>query len=222
MLDMIKNLKGILSSPGPTLGQLMGEKKWMANLILILALVFIFTYISTPGLLHKSQILDYFNPEQVESLSHISGFRLIMASLWAMIITLITMMIAGFFTYLFYGIARAEGTYANYFSVVANASVIGTAIPLVLGILSFFTRIPFMNFSTPAALFRLPPDSLAFLILSRLDLFYMWYLIAIAAGVSVFSKLKFKKCLWVAFLYFLFVSAIKISFSAIFLRLLRN
>lgn len=219
MTNFFKNLQGILISPGPTLGKVMEKKQWVASLILILSVVFIFTFISTPELVEKSRISDYL-PEQIESIGSISGFRLIMVSLWSVIITLITLTIAAFFTYLFYGIARAEGTYANYFTIVVNASFIGTVIPMILGLISISSGISIINLFNPASLISVPRNSLGFFILSKFGLFYIWYLIAIAAGVSFFSKLSLKKCLLVAFLYFLFTSTIKISFSYLAFKLM--
>lgn len=220
MKKTIKNLKGIIISPGPTLGNLMEKKQWLPALVLVMALVFIFTILATPEIMTKASTSDTLYPEQLEYLGKITGFKLVMAGLWAMFIILITYFIAAFFTYLFFGIARAEGSYANYFSLVVNASIIGKAIPLLLSILAFLTRIPLAGFSNPAAWFPVPPNSLAFLVFSKFDIFYLWYLLAVAAGVAVFSKMNFRKCLLVAFLYFGFVSSVKVAFSFLFLKLL--
>jgi hypothetical protein len=143
-----------------------------------------------------------------------------MAGIWSMFITLLTFFVAAFLSYLFFGIARAEGTYANYFSLVVNASLIGKAIPLFLSILSVLFRFPLSAFSNLAALIQVSPGSLAFMILSKFDIFYIWYLVAIAAGVSVYSKMNLRKCLVVVLLYFVFVSFVKIAFSVLFIKLL--
>lgn len=222
MKEFINQLKGIIISPGPTLGNLMEKKQWLPALVFILGLVFIFTYLATPELLNKAKISDTLYPEQLEYLGNISGFKLVMAGLWAMLITLITYFVAAFLVYLFFGIARAEGSYANYFSLVVNASVIGKALPLLLSLLSVLFRIPVAGFSNPAALIPVPTTSLAFLVLSKFDIFYIWYLVAVAAGVAVFSKMNFKKCLLVAFLYFIFVSTVKVAFSHLFLKLMAS
>jgi hypothetical protein len=220
MKETIKNFKGIFTSPGPTLGKLMEKKQWLAALVLILALVFIFTYLATPELMNKARDSEYLYPEQLEYLGNISGFKLVMAGFWGMFITLLTFFAAAFLTYLFFGIARAEGTYANYFSLVVNTSLIGKALPLILSILSVLFRLPLTEFSNLAALIPVSPGSLAFMILSKFDIFYIWYLVAMAAGVSVYSKMNLRKCLVVALLYFGFVSTVKIAFSVLFFKLL--
>lgn len=220
MKKMVSHIKGIIIAPGPTLAGLMEKKHWLPAMVLVMVLVFILTYLATPELIDKARASDVLYPEQLEYLGDVTGFKLVMAGLWAMFITLITWFIATFFVYLFFGIARAEGTYANYFSLVVNASIIGKAIPLLLSIFSVIFRIPLAGFSNPTAWVPVSPDSLAFLVLSKFDIFYIWYLVAVAAGVAVFSKMNFKKCLTVALLYFVFVSTVKIAFSVLFLKLL--
>lgn len=222
MTDFLNNLKGIILSPGQTLGRLMDKKQWIAILVLILCIVFVFTYLSAPRMLEKSASTSEWIQEQFDQVGTLSGFRLVMASFWSVLITLITMTIAAFLVYLFYGIARAEGHYANYFSLVVNASLIGTVFPMLIGIISLFSGLPVLSFLNPATLLSITPNTLAFLIISKFDIFYLWYLAALAAGVSVFSKMSFKKTLLVATLYFLFVSAIKIAFSFLALKIISS
>jgi hypothetical protein len=222
MTAFLENLKGIIVSPGKTLGRLMDKKQWVANLVLILSIVFIFTYISAPRMLESTANTSEWIQEQFEQVGTLSGFRLVMAAFWAVLVTLITMTIAAFMVYLFYGISRAEGQYANYFSLVVNASLIGTVFPMLIGLISMISGLPLLSFLNPATLLSMAPNTLAFLVVSKFDIFYLWYLAALAAGVSVFSKMSLKKSLLVAFLYFLFISAIKTSFSWLALKILSS
>jgi hypothetical protein len=222
MTDFLKNLKGIIISPGQTLGGIMDKKQWIATLVLILCVVFIFTYISAPRMLERTASTSEWIQEQFEQVGPLSGFRLVMTSFWAVLVTMITLSIAAFLVYLFFGIARAEGHYSNYFSLVVNASLIGTVFPMLIGIISLFSGLPLLSYLNPATLLSIAPNTLAFLIVSKFDIFYLWYLAALAAGVSVFSKMSFKKTLLVAVLYFLFISAIKISFSFLALKIISS
>jgi hypothetical protein len=61
----------------------------------------------------------------------------------------------------------------------------------------------------PALDFR----SLPYIILSQLDLFSLWYLLALALGIAHFAKLSLQKTIMVMVLYFLFKSLVFISFS---------
>lgn len=219
MNGFIDDLKGIFITPGPTLGKLMEKKRWTAVFFLLLGLVFLFTLVSAPGLAEKSRFAGVF-PEQMQDLGPLSGFRLVMAGLWAAIITGITLTIAGFFCYLFYGIAGAEGTYVHFFTAVVQASIIGTGIPVLLGFISLASGIPLAHLFTPAWAVPVPRNSLVHIILGQFNLFYIWYLLVIAAGVARFSKLTFKKCLGVAITYFLFMSSVKVAFSFLFLKLM--
>lgn len=222
MTNLLNNLKGIILSPGPTLGRLMDKKQWVAILILILCIVFVFSYLSAPRMFEQTANTSEWIQEQFEQVGSLSGFRLVMASFWAVLVTMITMAVAAFLVYLFYGIARAEGHYSNYFSLVVNASLIGTVFPMLIGIISMFSGLPILSFLNPATLLSIAPNTLAFLIVSKFDIFYLWYLVALAAGVSVYSKMSFKKTLLIAALYFLFVSVIKISFSFLALKIISS
>lgn len=222
MTDFFNNLKGIILSPGQTLGRIMDQKQWIATMAFILCMVFVFTYISAPRLIDKTASTNEWIQEHFEQVGTISGFRLVMTSFWAVILTMIIMAIAAFFIYLFYGIARAEGTYSNYFPLVVNASLIGTVIPMLVGIISLFSGLPLLRLLNPATLFSVTPNTLAFFIISKFDIFYLWYLVALAAGVSVFSKMRFKKTLLVVLLYFLFISTVKVLFSYLALKIIQT
>ena len=219
MSYFLANLKGIFISPGPTLGKLMEKKQWVAVWLLILGVVFIFTLMSAPSLAEKTRVSGYL-PEQWGDIGTMTGFRLVMAGLWSVIITAISLSVAGFFCYLFYGIAGAEGTYANFFTAVVQASVIGTAVPIILGFISLVSGISLVQLFNPAWLAPVSRNSLGYLLLTQFNLFYIWYLAVIAAGVAHFSKLSLKKCIVVAVTYFIFMSAIKVAFSFLFLKLI--
>ena len=229
MINFLKNIKGIIVTPGQTLGKLMDKKQWVASFILIIIAILIFTYISTPfdiakgsELIKNSTLAEHFSEDQIENIEHISNLNRIMASIWASFISILVLIVASFFTYLFYGIGKAEGLYINYFSLVTNASIIDMLIPRLIRTLSLLflnTNIAaYLNLSTliPAH----TSYSLSFLIFSQIDIFSIWYLIAIATGVAVFSKISFKKSIFIAILYFLFKSITKISFSYIFIKIM--
>jgi len=227
MVDFLKDLKGILSSPGATLGKLMEKKQWVATLTLILTFVFIFSYISAPAKMAKSQellkdseVADYLTEEQLEDFQNITSTKRIMVALWAAFIALIILTVASFFIYLFYGIGGTEGVYSNYFSIVVNASIIDTILPLLLGILSFFSGIGIAAYSNLANILALAPNTITFLVVSQFDIFQIWYLIAIALGVAVFSKISQKKSLIIVLIYFVFTAILKILFAYLSIKIL--
>lgn len=227
MSDFLKDLKGIITTPGATLGKLMEKKQWAVTLIFILVCVFIFSYISAPEriadsqkLLKESQVSDYLSEEELQNFQSITSTKRIMVSVWASFIAFIILSVASFFFYLFYGIGGVEGTYSNYFSIVVNASIIDTVLPLLLGILSIFSGIGIASYSNLANLLTLAPNTIAFLIVSQFDFFHIWYLIALALGIAVFSKISKKKSLIIVMLYFLFTAILKILFSYLSIKIL--
>jgi hypothetical protein len=227
MSDFLNDLKGIIVTPGSTLGKLMEKKQWIATLILILVFVFVFSYISAPAkmaqsqeLLEESQMSEYLSAEELEDFQNMTGSRRIMVALWGTFITFLVLVVAAFFVYLFYGIGGTEGVYSNYFTIVVNASIIDTVLPLLLGILSILSGIGIAALSNLANLLALAPNTMTYLIVSQIDLFNIWYLVALALGIAVFSKISQKKSLFIAGIYFLFTTALKILFSYLSVKIL--
>jgi hypothetical protein len=214
----LSDAAGIIQSPGHTLGRLMEQKKWVPVFLLLVITIGIFTYLIYPiqvkHLAEQARMSGYLSEDEAAYLFNTSTLSRLMAVVFSAITVTLTLIFAAFFVYLFYGIGGAEGMYANYFSVVTNASIIDMLFPALLRTLSLLSGIGFSVFSKPALLlFSLPPRSLSFLILARLDIFDLWYLAAIAAGIGVFSKMSIKKSLFIAFFYFLFKTFIGVAFS---------
>lgn len=171
-------------------------------------------------LLKESQISEYLSEDELVDFQNMTGSRRIMVSLWGTFITFLVLVVAAFFIYLFYGIGGTEGVYANYFTIVVNASIIDTVFPLLLGIISILSGIGIAAFSNLANLLALAPNTMAYLIVSQIDIFNIWYLIAVALGIAVFSKISQKKSLFIAGIYFIFTTVLKILFSYLSVKIL--
>jgi len=229
MINFLENIKGIIVTPGQTLGELMDKKQWVTSFILIIIAILILTYISAPfdiakgsELIKNSSFAEHFSEDQIENFGHISSLNRIMASIWASFISILVLIVASFFIYLFYGIGKAEGLYINYFSLVTNASIIDMLIPKLIRTSSLlFLNTNIAAYSNLSILFPAHTSySLSLLVFSQIDIFSIWYLIAIATGIAVFSKMSFKKSIFIAILYFLFKSITKILFSYMFIRVM--
>jgi hypothetical protein len=221
----LSDAAGIIRTPGTTLGILMKEKKWVPVFLLLIITIGILTYIIHP--LQMKQLSDQAQANGVLTQEEASYFfststfsRFMVCALLALVRTL-GLVFGAFFVYLFYGIGGAEGGYSNYFSLVTNASIIDVLFPGLIQIFSLLTAVNIAVFSKPALLFFSPdPMSLSFLILARLDVFDIWYVIAIAAGVQVFSKMSSRKSLVISILYFLFKTSIGVAFAYLGLQFL--
>lgn len=221
----LSNVAGIIRTPGNTLGTLMKEKKWVPVFLLLIITIGILTYIIHPlqmkQLSEQAQATGVLSEEEASYFFSTSTFsRFMVCALSALVIAL-SLVSGAFFLYLFYGIGGAEGEYSNYFSLVTNASIIDILFPGLIGILSLLTAANIAVFSKPALLLFSPdPMSLSFLILARLDVFDIWYLLVIAAGVHVFAKMSSRKSLIISILYFLFKTFIGVAFAYLGLQFL--
>ena len=104
--------------------------------------------------------------------------------------------------------------------LVVNASIIDMFFGYVLSTVTILLNIDVLALNTPLTMLFSPPEgSFIHLIFSRVNVLAIWYTVAIAAGVSVFSGMKFKKSLIISFLYFLFKAVVGIAFSYIFIQI---
>lgn len=219
----LKDLKGIITKPGETLGKLMKEKKWVPTFLLILSSIFILTYISVP--LQISKLSQYPQiPEEYLGIyqNNPTLFKLMTAATAAFIL-FIKISVGAFFVYLFFGIGGSDGIYSNYFSLVVNTSIIDTLIPSIINMFSLLAGYSLLESINLAFLIPgLDPESLSYVALSHIELFSVWYIVAIAAGVAAFANMKFKKSLSIGILYFTFKASISIAFSHLFMNMFRT
>ena len=116
-----------------------------------------------------------------------------------------------FFVYLFFGIGGSKGMYVNFFSLTVNAAIVGVLIPMIIKFVFFIFSINVGLFSNITVFFpSLHPESWRYVILSQIDIFYLWFVVIIALGVSVYSKMKKNKAIFISLLFFLFRSTVMV------------
>ncbi|MCI0471130.1 MAG: hypothetical protein L0Y73_05675 [Candidatus Aminicenantes bacterium] len=219
LLDLVKNIGGIITSPGKTLGNLMQAKNWLPIFILILLAVCVHSNIVLPAKMaetaENSWIPDYFPGEQLPDFqAGITLTKRILVTAAALLEVSLALIIGAFLVYLFFGIGGAEGYYIHFFSLVVGASIIDTLLPIVRDALSLVLNSNLAAFTNLSGLFpAVNPQSLGFWFFSQVDLFVIWYLAALAAGVAVFAKMRFSRCLFISFLYFVCRSLAAAFFS---------
>ncbi|NIM12998.1 MAG: hypothetical protein GTO45_12800 [Candidatus Aminicenantes bacterium] len=216
--SFLSDVAGIISTPATTLGTLMKEKRWVPVFLLLVITIGILTYIIHPlqmkQLSEQAQATGYFSEEEASYFFSTSTFSRFMVCALLTLVRTLRLVFGAFFVYLFYGIGGAEGEYSNYFSLVTNASIIDILFPYLMNFFSLLSAANIAALSKPALLL-FSPDSMSLnsFILARLDVFDIWYVIVIAAGVHVFSKMNFRKSLIISILYFLFKAFIGVAFG---------
>jgi hypothetical protein len=215
---------GVIKTPGATLGRLTEEKNWVPVFLLLVVIVAIFTYIVFPMQMAKMaedpKFAEIMGEEQAAYFvdqSTTSRMMGVFLSLFGMFLSIV---FGAFFLYLFYGIGGSDGLYGNYFSLVTNASIIDVLFPTILNGVSMLTSLNIASVATPFLLFLSPdPQSIDFLALSRLNVFSIWYIVAVAAAMSVFSRMSFKKSIFIAVLYFIFKAVVGIASSYVLIKI---
>ncbi len=223
---MIKDMGGIIRSPGSTLGSMMQAKRWAPLFLLILFAVALFTNITLSldlsGMSADAQFPGYLPGEMSTTGStqvHTGLVGRSFVTLLTLIMTALSFTVGAFFIYLFFAIGGTGGYYINYFTLVAGASLIDTLLPMIRDAISILTSTNLAVYSNLLFLFpNLSPHSFNYWLISQVDIFKVWYIIAIAAGVAVFAAKSLKRCLFISFLYFLFNAAVSAGFSLLAIR----
>ena len=171
---------GVVKVRGNTLGKLMAEKKWVPVFLLLVTAVCLFTYITVPIQMAKMtenpQVTELLSEDQVAYFAGDSVFTRLMACVTAVFFMVLSLITGAFFVYLFFGIGGSGGVYANFFSLVVNASIIDILFPNLLNTFSLLMNTHFfLMFTNPGLyFFFFFPGSFVYLILMRLVLFSIW------------------------------------------------
>lgn len=228
MNGFISDLTGVIGSPGATIARAMEAKRWKAAMAAILLVTAIVTFITFPitkaeqaKLIRDSEMADKLSDEQLAGLENFSSFQRVSGSVFATVFAALTLVLGAFFIYLFFKVGGAEGLYVNFFSAVAQASlldmVLGGALKGLLVLLKKTMMVQTgLTLFVPGLDFR----SLPYVVLSQFDFFFLWYLAALALGIAVFARISLKKSMTIAALYFLFKSLVLVSISFFSMKLM--
>ena len=221
----LRDAVGVLRFKGNPLGNLMKKKRWVPVFLLLVIAVCLYTYITAPMQLAKmagdSPVTELLPEEQTAYFVNDSLFTRLMACITAAFSLTLSLIFGAFFVYLFFGIGGSKGVYANYFSLVVNASIIDVLLPTILNAISLLLNTDIFHLFINPGLYLFPPapGSFVYLLMMRMDLFAIWYTAAIAAGITLFSGMRFNKSMGISLLYFLFKLIVGTAFSYLLIKL---
>jgi len=212
LLEYLNDLKGVFVTPGATLGRLMAAREYRAALVAVFLSVVLLSYLALPQAMAKA--------EQVAGGSGTGiSVNFTFVALAAMFVVFVGLSIGSFMIYLFYGAGGVKGEYGHFFALVVNASLIDTVLPNLLvataaGLLRYFSLAGWFG--------GVDEKGLTFIALGQVNVFAIWFIVAVAAGVAVFSQMSFKKSLVIGGLYFIFKTVVVVLFKYLFHLLGRN
>jgi len=228
MNEFFSNVVGLIGNPAPAIARVMDKKRWQAALALILLITAVVTFITFPitkveqaKFIRDSEMADKLSEEQLANLDKFTPTQRFSGSLFALVFSGLTVVVAAFFIYLFFKVAGCEGNYVNFFSGVAHASILDMALGgLLKGSLILLKKSMMVHTGLTMFFPGLDFRSLPFIVLSQFDFFSLWYLAALALGIAVYAKISLKKSLTVTIAYFLFKSLVFIAFSYLTMKLM--
>ena len=221
MNGFINNVIGVITSPASAVAKAMAEKLWPAALVLVLLVTAICTYVTYPvtkveqaKFIRDSEMAEKLSDQQLADLDKFTPTQRASGAVFSAVFAALVLVVGAFFVYLFFKVGGVEGLYVNYFSGVAQASVLD----MVLGGILKSTLVMLkktMMVHTGLTMFFPGLDfrSLNFILLSQFDFFSLWYLAALALGIAAFAKISLKKSLVITVMYFLFKSLVLVAVS---------
>ncbi|MCU0275251.1 MAG: YIP1 family protein [Acidobacteria bacterium] len=221
MNGFINNVIGVITSPASAVAKAMAEKRWPAALVLVLLVTAICTYVTYPvtkveqaKFIRDSEMAEKLSDQQLADLDKFTPTQRASGAVFSAVFAALVLVVGAFFVYLFFKVGGVEGLYVNYFSGVAQASVLD----MVLGGILKSTLVMLkktMMVHTGLTMFFPGLDfrSLNFILLSQFDFFSLWYLTALALGIAAFAKISLKKSLVITGMYFLFKSLVLVAVS---------
>jgi len=221
MNGFINNVIGVITSPASAVAKAMAEKRWPAALVLVLLVTAICTYVTYPvtkveqaKFIRDSEMAEKLSDQQLADLDKFTPTQRASGAVFSAVFAALVLVVGAFFVYLFFKVGGVEGLYVNYFSGVAQASVLD----MVLGGILKSTLVMLkktMMVHTGLTMFFPGLDfrSLNFILLSQFDFFSLWYLTALALGIAAFAKISLKKSLVITVMYFLFKSLVLVAVS---------
>jgi hypothetical protein len=228
MNEFFSDFIGVISNPGPTIARVMDKKRWQAALVLVLLVTAVVTFITFPvtkveqaKIVRDSAMADKLSEEQLANLDKFTSTQRFTGSLYALVFSGLTVVVAAFFIYLFFKVAGCEGNFVNYFSGVAQASILDMFLGGILkGALILLKKSIMVQTGLTMFFPGLDFRTLPFIVLSQFDFFSIWYLAALALGIAVYAKIGLKKSISITVLYFLFKSLVFIAFSYFTMKLM--
>lgn len=206
-------IKGVFFRPGPTLAAAARDRRFMAALLIVFLVVGFCGWLTAPlqmersrAMLEQSSLSQYMEGEAGLTAY---GWQRVVIAVWVALMSLLAVVIVAFLLYLFYGVTGVEGQYANFFSLTINAALIGTVMPRVLVTAGVLTNQPVLVWISPGGWAKMAgmQGPLAS-ILGQMDLFTLWFILAVALGISAWSGISRNRSLAVAVGYLIFKSVV--------------
>jgi hypothetical protein len=220
----VSDFTGIIRTPGQTLGKVMNDINWIPMFLILILAIGIFSYIAFPAKMAKMvedpHMAELMGQDRADYFVDTSPFARLMGSFITLFMLILSIVFGAFFLYLFFGIGGSDGLYGNYFALVTHASIIDVFFPSLLSTIALMLGISFAKLGTPLlTLFAPESNTFIALLLGSINVFSIWYHIAIAAGISVFSQMGFRKCVLISFIYFIFKTSIGVASSYMLIKI---
>ncbi|MBN1197308.1 MAG: YIP1 family protein, partial [Candidatus Aminicenantes bacterium] len=212
--NAFSSIIGIFKTPGPTLAEAARKRRFTAAMLILLVVVAACAWISAPLQMERSRVIleqsslsQYLEGDGINLTVH--GWQRMAIALWTALMSLLAVVIVAFLLYLFYGVAGVEGQYSHFFSLTVNAALIGTVLPRLILTLGTILGWPVYNWISPGEWARFAGmRGPAVSILGQMDLFTLWFIIAVSLGVAAWSGISRRRSLGVAVAYLVFKSVV--------------
>jgi hypothetical protein len=220
-LGLAARFVGIVTSPRETFAAVARHPKWFGVLAIVtvvgalLVTGFMLTPVGQQAYIDKAQQGSMFGPpneQQMQAIERMAGVMAYFAGVGVLVTTpLFTLLIAGVGFLIFGVFTGGDAKFKQVFAVVAHSNVIGLLGQLVVMPLNYVKESLDSPLNLSVFFPMLPDGSFLMKVLGSIDLFRVWWVMALSIGFAVVYRRKTSS---VAALLFVIYAVLAIGFAA--------
>ncbi len=220
-MGFVARFFGIITSPRQTFAAVAANPKWFGMLALttvvgaLLVTGFMMTAVGQQAYIDKAAQGSMFGPpteQQMQGIEKMAGYMGYIMGVGTLVMTpIITLVMAGIAFLIFGVFTGGDAKFKQVFAVVTHAGVIGIVAQLLLTPLNYVRESLDSPMNLSVFLPMLQENSFLAKFLGSIDVFRVWWVMALSIGLAVLYK---KKTSTVATLLFILYAVIAIAIAA--------
>lgn len=235
-MNLFKRFQGVVFSPKPTFQALAEKPVWVDVLILLLAALILFSFLTSSysqsdrlGLMKDNVKLkermgeERFN-QMIAGLENPSQSRnIVQNAVVVPVFSLIGFLFSSLMLMIMSRFVSPQGRYVQVFAVLLHANIVDKILGNLLRVFLITTRKSVMQTSTGLAMLfpRLEITSPLYMILAQVDFFQLWLFALLGFGLASVLQVSVKKGLVISYAFWLLKSLIYIALSLIGMQYMR-
>lgn len=234
-MSFFTRVQGIFFNPGIVFKHLSDKPVWVDVLILILASVMLFTYLTSPyqqqdqvkmmenNLRLRERLGDDRFDEMMGDMRTPNPVRRLIGTAAAPILLMIGFLVSSLFLLVFGRLFSSRGRFVEILAVTIHANLIDKLLGNAVRLFLILSKKSFMQTSTGLAMFfpRLEATSTSYILLTQIDFFQLWMFGVLAIGLARILKIEPGKAAVISYGFWLLKTALTVGITLVGLSFMR-